>query len=67
MLKIKIEFEIEENELQEIFESYNIKFTKKKVTELKKAIKDGEIDLTYEVEDDIKSVLGDAIDSMFGE
>lgn len=67
MLKITLTFELEEDEIKEIFESYDIKFTKKKLAELKRSIKDQDIDLAYQVEDDVRSALGDAINDLFGE
>ena len=65
MVKIKIEIELEEDQIKEIFESYDKKFTKKKLAELKRAIREGEIDFPYELEDDITNVLGNYIDSEF--
>ena len=40
MLKIKVEFELDEEQVKEIFESYNKKFTKKKFAELKRLLKE---------------------------
>ncbi len=66
-MKIILTFELEEDEIKEIFEGQEIKFTKKKLAELKRAIKDQDIDLAYQVEDDVRDALTDAISDMFGE
>jgi flagellar basal body-associated protein FliL len=66
-IKIKIELELDEEQVRDIFESYDIKFTKKKFSEIKKSINAGEIDFQYEIEDDINDILGDYIQQEFGE
>lgn len=74
MLKIKVEFEIEEEAIQDIFESYEIKFTKKKLAELKRKIKENEdtdydfgYELQNELDDDFRDFLGNFINDLFGE
>jgi len=74
MLKVKIEFEIDEENIQDIFESYDIKFTKKKLAELKRNLKenaDTDYDFAYELQneldDDFRDFLGNFISSLFDE
>ena len=74
MLKIKVEFEIDEENIQDIFENYDIKFTKKKLAELKRNIKENEdtdFDFAYELkeelDDDFREFLGNFISELFGE
>jgi len=74
MIKIKIEFEIDEENIQDIFESYDIKFTKKKLAELKRNLKenaDTDYDFAYELQneldDDFRDFLGNFISSLFDE
>jgi len=74
MLKIKVEFQIEEEDIQDIFESYDIKFTKKKLAELKRNLKENEdtdydfaYELQNELDDDFREFLGNFISSLFDE
>jgi len=74
MIKIKVEFQIEEEDIQDIFESYDVKFTKKRLAELKRAIKenaDTDYDFGYELgnelDDDFREFLGNFISSLFEE
>jgi hypothetical protein len=71
MLKFKVEFEIDEENLQDIFESYNVKFTKKKVAELKKNIKENmEISgdfIADALQSDFENVIGEFIGENFEE
>jgi len=74
MIKIKVEFQIEEEDIQDIFESYDIKFTKKKLAELKRNLKenaDTDYDFGYELgnelDDDFREFLGNFISSLFEE
>jgi len=74
MIKIKVEFQIEEEDIQDIFESYDVKFTKKRLDELKRAIKenaDTDYDFGYELgnelDDDFREFLGNFISSLFEE
>jgi len=74
MIKIKIEFEIDEENIQDIFESYDIKFTKKKLAELKRNLKenaDKDYDFEYELQNELyyyfRDFLGNFISSVFDE
>jgi hypothetical protein len=71
MLKIKVEFTLDEDQLRDIFESYDIKFSKKKVAELKKEIKDmmdnsGDF-FEEELQSDFEDIIGNIISEIFGE
>lgn len=74
MIKIKIEFELDEENIQDIFESRDIKFTKKKLAELKRNLKgmdDTDYDFAYELQneldDDFREFLGNFISELFDE
>lgn len=74
MLKVKVEFELDEENIQDIFESYDIKFTKKKLAELKRKLKENEdtdydfaYELQNELDDDFRDFLGNFINDLFGE
>lgn len=67
MLKIKIEFQIDEQTLKDIFESYDKKFTKKRLAELKADLKENcaADDFAYTLEDELHNCIGEWIDNMF--
>lgn len=74
MIKIKVEFQIEEEDVQDIFESYDVKFTKKRLAELKRNLKENaetDYDFAYELQnemdDDFREFLGNFISSLFDE
>jgi hypothetical protein len=67
MLKFTVSFVIEEDQLKDIFESYDIKYTKKKLKELKEYVKDNEYIFEEEMADDFERVVGDMVSALFDE
>jgi hypothetical protein len=70
MLKLTITFEMDEEQLRDLFDSYDIKFTKAKITKLKKIIKEylelnGDDYFALELQSDFESVIGNIIQEEF--
>ena len=67
MLKLKLEVVFDEEELRDIFESYDKKFTKKKLAELKADLKENSAadDFAYSIKDELVNCIGEWIDNMF--
>lgn len=69
MLKVKMTFVIEEEDLKDIFDSYDVKFTKAKLTQLKKAIKECEEEnedfFREDLQSDFENLIGNFIDEVF--
>jgi hypothetical protein len=65
-LKITLHFEIDEEQLRDIFESYDIKPTKKKIAQLKRDMKESEADniIADNLSSDIENEIGDWINGM---
>ena len=67
MLKVKISFEMDEESIREVFENYEIKFSKKKIAELKADIKENEHNLQEELQERFEEVIAEWIENMFSE
>ena len=67
MLKIKLTFEMDEESIREVFENYEIKFSKKKLAELKADIKENEPNLQEELQERFEEVIAEWIENMFNE
>jgi uncharacterized protein YaaR (DUF327 family) len=65
MLKYTFTFEIDEDNLKEIFESYDIKFSKKKLAELKKEItSSGEHLIQEDMQERFEEIIAEWVDSV---
>lgn len=66
MLKITVRFEIEEDVLKEMLESYEVKGTKKNITKLKKDILENDAgdDFAMNLSSDIENEIGEWIANM---
>jgi hypothetical protein len=67
MLKIKIETEFDLEQMTDIFNSMSVKFTKKKLAELKRQIKENPEWIRDEIEKDIEIALQHIIGDLFEE
>jgi hypothetical protein len=67
MLKIKLEFEFEIEDIKEIFEANDKKFTRKKLAALKAELKEngGLDDFAYNLKSEVESLLDDYIANQF--
>lgn len=61
MLKFKFEIEFDEERLADIFDAYEIKFTKSKITKLKKLIKEIEYDIHNALEEEFEVQITEII------
>jgi hypothetical protein len=66
MLKFKVTFELEEEQLRDLFEANDIKFTKKKAKEIQKAI-DENFDYIVVLEEAFSEMIDEIITQEFGE
>jgi hypothetical protein len=66
-MKIKIEVEFDEEQMRDIFDSMDVKFSKKKLAELKREIKENPEWIRDEVEKDIEIAIQNIIGDLFGE
>jgi hypothetical protein len=57
MLKLKFTFEMDEEQLREIFDSYDIKFSKKKVKDLQAEMELSLDDVQVEMEDRFAEIV----------
>lgn len=67
MIKIKLDVELTEEQVKDIFESYGYKFTKKKTAELKKSIKENPEQIHDEIVNDVIIAVGYALDKLYNE
>ncbi len=65
MLKIKFEFELDEEQLREMFDDYEIKFTKTKAKELQKAMNFSSDDVQVEMEERFAEIVEEWIQNLF--
>lgn len=66
-VKVQVTLEINEEQLRDIFESYDIKFTKKKVKELNGEINDNEAVWFSDLEESFEEIVGNWLQEMFDE
>jgi hypothetical protein len=65
MLKFKIEFELDEEQLRDIFDSYDIKFSKAKMKQLKKEMNQGFEYVQTDMEERFQEVVEEWIQNLF--
>lgn len=61
MLKFSVTIELDEEQLQDLFENLEIKFSKAKITKLKKMIAEVEPDLQEQLEATFEEFISDLI------
>jgi hypothetical protein len=61
MLKFSVTIELDEEQLQDLFENLEIKFSKAKITKLKKMISEVEPDLQEQLEATFEEFISDLI------
>jgi hypothetical protein len=66
-LKISLTFEMDEEQLREIFDSYDLKFTKKKVKELQAEMDYGLDNVQVDMEERFQEVVEEWIQNQFDE
>jgi hypothetical protein len=65
MLKFKVELELDEETMKEMFESQEIKFTKKKISEIKDDLKENFCDYESELLERFQELISDFIINNF--
>jgi hypothetical protein len=66
-MAIKVEVFIEEEQIREIFEDVEIKFSKKKLKELKELIDYADIDIKERLEETLREIIEEMIGDEWGE
>jgi hypothetical protein len=66
-LKINITLELSEDQLRDIFDSYDIKFTKKKVKELQQELDNAGDSVQMELEEAFEEIVGNWVNEFFSE
>lgn len=66
-VSVTVKLELSEEQLRDIFESYDIKFTKKKVKELDGEINENEAVWLSDLEESFEEIIGNWINEMFDE
>lgn len=64
-VKYTITIELSEDQLRDIFESYDVKFTKKKVKELQDELDNAGDSVQMELEEAFEEIAGNLINDMF--
>lgn len=65
MLKLTFTFEMDEEQLEEIFDSYDIKFTKAKVKKLQKEMDYSQDDVQVDMEERFQEIVEEWIQNTF--
>lgn len=65
MLKIVMEFEFDEEQMRETFDNNEIKFTKKKVKELKEVLDEIHSDTQSELEERLEEIISEQVYAIF--
>ena len=65
MIKITVVFEMEEEQIKELFESNEIKFSKKKLKELQEDLDDTTPDVQETLEETFKEIVEERIQELF--
>jgi protein associated with RNAse G/E len=65
MVKLTLTFEMDEEQLKEIFESYDIKFSKKKAKELQKEMDFSSDDVQVEMEERFQEIVEEWVQNLF--
>ena len=66
-IAVTVTLELDEDRLRDMFENYEVKFTKKKVKELNEEINDNEADWITEMEEAFEEIVGNWLSEMFNE
>ena len=66
-VKLSLTFEIDEETLREIFDSYDLKFTKKKIKELQSEMEDNFDTVQIDMEERFREVVEEWIQNQFDE
>jgi hypothetical protein len=65
MLKINVTLELDEEQLRDIFESLEIKFSKKKAKELQEEVDSIESDIQIMMQDTFEEIISNTISDFF--
>jgi hypothetical protein len=65
MIKLTLTFEMDEEQLRDLFESSEIKFSKKKAQELQDELEGTHDDVQVQLEDSFEEVVTDMIQELF--
>lgn len=65
MIKITLTFEMEEEQLRELFESCEVKYSKKKANELQEELEGTHDDVQIQLEDSFEEIVTDMIQEIF--
>ena len=65
MIKFTVVFEIEEEELKELFESNEVKFSKKKAKELQEELNNTDVDVQEVLQEAFEEIVSEAIQELF--
>jgi hypothetical protein len=67
MLKVEVTFQLEDEQLMDLFESRDVKFSKSKVAKLKKLYLECQDDFQAQLEEAFEEILAEIIDEEWGE
>jgi len=65
VIKFTVVFEIEEEELKELFESNEVKFSKKKAKELQEELNNTDVDVQEVLQEAFEEIVSEAIQELF--
>lgn len=65
MVKITLTFEMEEEQLRELFESCEVRFSKKKAQELQEELEGTHDDVQIQLEEPFEEIITDMIQELF--
>ena len=65
MIKFTVVFEIEEEELKELFESNEVKFSKKKAKEVQEELNNTDIDVQEVLQEAFEEIVSETIQELF--
>lgn len=65
MLSLTIKFELDEEQLRDLFENHEIKFSKKKVKEIQACLEETHSDIQMTLEEQFEEIVAEAITDLF--
>lgn len=65
MLKLTLTFELDEEQLRDIFESNEIKFSKKKVKEIQATLEETEMDIQSNLDEVFEEIVTEILTDLF--
>ena len=65
MLKLTVTFELDEEQLRDIFENHEIKFSKKKVKEIQVALEEAQSDVQTNLEEQFEEIVAEIMTDLF--